>query len=115
MADNTNQPQPSLIGGHAQYVKGVAEVSPNTKSQCSHRVAIQTVLTATSQSTIGDVSGSHAWKSSGEQDKAAAMDTMKAAGEQRDESQGYGKVEEVAGKVTGCEGMQKEGAASKQE
>jgi uncharacterized protein YjbJ (UPF0337 family) len=68
-----------------------------------------------SQATIGDVSGSHAWKSSGEQDKAAALDTMKKAGEQRDQSQGYGKVEEVAGKVTGCEGMQKEGAASKQE
>lgn len=61
------------------------------------------------------MSGSHAWKSSGEQDKAAAIDTMKTAGEQRDTNQGYGKVEEVAGKVAGCEGMQKEGAASKQE
>lgn len=40
---------------------------------------------------------------------------MKKAGEQRDTSQGYGKVEELAGKVTGCEGMQKEGAASKTE
>ena len=39
---------------------------------------------------------------------------MKAAGEQRDTTtQGYGKAEELAGKVTGCEGMQKEGAASK--
>ncbi|KAK0387071.1 hypothetical protein NLU13_5384 [Sarocladium strictum] len=88
MAENINQP--SLVGGHAQYVKGVAEA------------------------TIGDVSGSHAWKSSGEQDKAAGVDTMKKAGELRDQTQGYGKVEEVAGKVTGCEGMQKEGAASQQ-
>lgn len=40
---------------------------------------------------------------------------MKKAGEQRDPSQGYGKVEEVAGKITGCEGMQQEGAASKQD
>ena len=41
------------------------------------------------------------------------MATMKAAGEQRDASaQGYGKVEEVAGNLTGCQGMQKEGAAS---
>lgn len=40
---------------------------------------------------------------------------MKKAGEQRDTSQGYGKAEEIAGKVTGCEGMQKEGAASKNE
>jgi len=38
---------------------------------------------------------------------------MKAASEGRDATQGYGKVEEVAGKVTGCEGMQEEGAASK--
>lgn len=40
---------------------------------------------------------------------------MKKAGEQRDASQGYGKLEEIAGKATGCEGMQKEGAASKEE
>ena len=72
-------------------------------------------MSLASQATIGDVSGSHAWKSSGEQDKAAALDTMKKAGEQRDPSQGYGKVEEVAGKITGCEGMQQEGAASKQD
>lgn len=38
---------------------------------------------------------------------------MKAASEGRDPTQGYGKVEETAGKVTGCEGMQQEGAASK--
>ena len=38
---------------------------------------------------------------------------MKQAGEQRDPSHGYGRVEEVAGKVTGCDGMRKEGAASK--
>lgn len=38
---------------------------------------------------------------------------MQRAGENRDTSQGYGKAEEMAGKLTGCEGMQKEGAASK--
>lgn len=44
------------------------------------------------------------------------MATMKKAGEQRDaQTQGYGKFEEAAGKLTGCEGMQKEGAASKQD
>jgi uncharacterized protein YjbJ (UPF0337 family) len=42
------------------------------------------------------------------------MAAMKQAGENRDSSQGYGKAEEMAGKVTGCEGMQKEGAASAQ-
>lgn len=41
------------------------------------------------------------------------MATMKAAGEQRDAStQGFGRAEEIAGKVAGCEGMQQEGAAS---
>jgi uncharacterized protein YjbJ (UPF0337 family) len=40
------------------------------------------------------------------------MSIMKTAGEQRDASQGYGKVEELAGRVTGCDGMRKEGAES---
>jgi uncharacterized protein YjbJ (UPF0337 family) len=39
---------------------------------------------------------------------------MKAASANRDPQQsGFGKVEEVAGKLTGCEGMEKEGAQSK--
>ena len=70
------------------------------------------MLTPT-QSTIGSVTGSQPWKDSGEQDKAAGADQMKRAGEQRDTSQGFGKVEEVAGKAVGCEGMEEEGAASK--
>ncbi|KAF7538066.1 hypothetical protein G7054_g3277 [Neopestalotiopsis clavispora] len=90
MSQNNQSEQPSLIGGHVEYVKGAAE------------------------STIGSVTGSHAWQSSGEQAKAQATGVMKAAGEARDASQqGYGKAEEIAGKVTGCEGMQKEGLASK--
>jgi len=40
---------------------------------------------------------------------------MRAAAENRDPVRdGYGKVEEVAGRVTGCEGMAREGAASKE-
>ena len=96
MASNTNnQPQsqenqqPGLLAGHAEYIKGVAETA------------------------VGSVTGSHAWKSSGEQDKAHAVHAMKAAGEKRDPaSQGFGKVEEMAGRATGCAGMEKEGAAS---
>ena len=38
---------------------------------------------------------------------------MKAAGENRDSSQGFGKAEEIAGKVAGCEGMEREGKESK--
>lgn len=41
------------------------------------------------------------------------MAAMHEAGERRDPSHGYGRVEEMAGRVAGCEGMQKEGAASK--
>lgn len=38
---------------------------------------------------------------------------MKAASEARDaSSHGYGKVEEVAGRAVGCEGMVKEGETS---
>ncbi|CRK15609.1 hypothetical protein BN1723_010737, partial [Verticillium longisporum] len=78
---NTNQ-QPGLVAGHAEYIKGAAE------------------------SAIGSVTGSHAWTSSGEQDKAHAASSMKAAAEARDAStQGYGKIEEAAGKTFGCEGI----------
>ncbi|ROV98023.1 hypothetical protein VMCG_07080 [Cytospora schulzeri] len=87
MASNQNQ-QPGLIGAHAEYVKGATEAA------------------------IGAVTGSQAWTASGEQDKAHAVSDMKAASEGRDASGGYGKVEEVAGKAVGCEGMVKEGETS---
>lgn len=68
------------------------------------------------QATIGKAIGSDAWTSSGEQAKASGVSTMKAASEARDAgAQGYGKVEEVAGKAVGCEGMVKEGGESKTE
>jgi uncharacterized protein YjbJ (UPF0337 family) len=73
---------------------------------------VPVLLTNYNQSTIGDITGNQAWKASGEQDKAAAQATMQQAGEQRDSSQGYGKAEEMAGKLTGCEGMKDEGAQS---
>ncbi|KAG6007689.1 hypothetical protein E4U21_005650 [Claviceps maximensis] len=88
MSDSTPQ-QPGLIQGHVQYVKGVAEA------------------------TIGNVTGSGPWKASGEEDKEAGVSAMKEAAEKRDAStQGYGKVEELAGKLAGCDGMKQEGAES---
>ncbi|KAI1186873.1 hypothetical protein F5B17DRAFT_402092 [Nemania serpens] len=90
MSSNKND-QPSLLSGHAEYVKGATEA------------------------TIGNVTGSHAWKSSGEQAKAHAVDVMKAAGEQRDPSHGFGVAEQKLGEATGCKGMAHEGAASKRE
>ncbi|KAF2706916.1 hypothetical protein K504DRAFT_459347 [Pleomassaria siparia CBS 279.74] len=84
------QQQPGLVASHAQYVKGAAEEA------------------------IGNVTGAHAWKSSGVQDKEAAVADMKKAGEARDATQkGFGGVEEKVGGLVGCEGMQKEGAESK--
>ncbi|KAF1814289.1 hypothetical protein P152DRAFT_374446, partial [Eremomyces bilateralis CBS 781.70] len=77
---------PSLVTSHAQYARGMAEA------------------------TIGQLSGSEAWKATGAQDKVTAMDHMKRAEQQREgENKGFGKPEEVAGKVVGCEGMKEEG------
>lgn len=69
------------------------------------------------QEQIGNLTGSAAWTDSGAEQKQAGMDEMKAAGEKRDQdpqNHGMGKTEEIAGKLTGCEGMEKEGAASTQ-
>jgi len=93
MSSNTPTPQkqPGLVAAHAEYIKGATE------------------------STIGSLTGSQAWTASGEQDKAHAKVSMQAANQNRDPARdGYGKVEEVAGKLTGCEGMRQEGAASAQ-
>ncbi|KAL7902759.1 hypothetical protein HDV63DRAFT_407577 [Trichoderma sp. SZMC 28014] len=87
-SNNNPEQQTSLMGGHAQYLKGVGEAA------------------------VGSISGSKAWTDSGVHDKEAGLAAMKKAGEQRDVNQGYGRAEEWAGKLTGCEGMQKEGFAS---
>jgi len=81
--------KPGLVASHAQYVKGQAV------------------------DAVGSITGSTEWKESGHQQKQEAIENMKAASEGRDpKSDGYGKAEELAGKVAGCEGMEKEGAAS---
>jgi len=90
-SSNPPQNQPGMVAAHAEYIKGATE------------------------STIGNLTGSHAWTSSGEQDKAHAKASLQAASQNRDPARdGYGKVEEMAGKLTGCEGMRQEGAASAQ-
>ncbi|KAK5115954.1 hypothetical protein LTR62_000410 [Meristemomyces frigidus] len=87
---SSNDQQSSLIGGHAQYVKGAAE------------------------GVVGSVTGAEAWKTSAEQDKSAGIDAMKQASANRDpQRDGFGSVEQMAGKAAGCEGMEKEGAESK--
>jgi len=78
-----------MISGHAQYAKGYAE------------------------ETIGNVTGSKEWQESGKKDISEAISEMKAASQQNSsEPTGTGvggKIEEMAGKVAGCEGMEKEG------
>ncbi|KAJ4380427.1 hypothetical protein N0V86_003782 [Didymella sp. IMI 355093] len=91
MDQSNNTENPGLIAGHAQYVKGAAE------------------------GLVGSVTGNQAWATSGEQDKNQAIDAMKAASENRDPNQGLGGVEQAAGNLVGCEGMQKEGEASKKQ
>jgi hypothetical protein len=77
---------------------------------------VRSANSSVSQSSAGAVTGSEAWKQSGEQQKEAGIEEMKAASAGRDpQTQGFGKVEELAGKAAGCEGMEKEGAASKTE
>ncbi|KAL1842572.1 hypothetical protein VTJ49DRAFT_4855 [Mycothermus thermophilus] len=84
------QSQTGLLAGHAEWIKGAAE------------------------STIGSLTGSRSWRESGEQDKAHARAALQAAVEHRDPAKsGYGRAEEIAGRLTGCEGMRHEGAASK--
>ena len=104
---------PGLVSSHAQYVKGAAEVRDNSPFQPFH---IQSEALTSSQETIGNVTGSEPWKASGAQDKEQAVDAMKAASANRDPSQqGMGGIEEKAGNLVGCEGMQKEGAESKKD
>ena len=67
------------------------------------------------QGVVGSVTGSADWQNSAETDKQQGIDTMKAAGQNRDPNQsGFGKAEELAGKAVGCEGMENEGEQSKQ-
>lgn len=119
---NVNENTPGLIASHAQYVKGAAEVrltfhpSPfPLKPLTAHSVQYEKeILKRHHQETIGNVTGSDAWKNSGVQDKEHAIGDMKAASAKRDAtSQGLGGVEEKAGSLVGCEGMVKEGAESK--
>tara|TARA_R110002003_G_scaffold30_3_gene1834 strand:+ start:36450 stop:36791 length:342 start_codon:yes stop_codon:yes gene_type:complete len=109
-----NQNQPGLVASHAQFMKGAAEVSQTDAQHCLG-LLLPRPLTLL-QETIGNVTGNQAWKASGVQDKEQAVDAMKAASANRDANQqGFGGIEEKAGSLVGCEGMQKEGAESKKQ
>ncbi|EXJ55671.1 hypothetical protein A1O7_08600 [Cladophialophora yegresii CBS 114405] len=80
-SNQSSDSQPSMIGGHAKYVQGVVS------------------------STLG--------YESGEQTKAEAVQEMKDAKAHSEgqpaQSSILGTVENAAGKLTGCEGMEQEG------
>ena len=79
MADNNNA---SLIGGHAQYVKGTVEEA------------------------IGNVTGSQDWKDSGVHDKQEAVEKMRAANQgPTDNALISGTTEKKIGNMVGCQGM----------
>lgn len=113
---SSNEQNPSLVGGHAQYVKGAAEVSSTPRPRKNPPYPLQAFLiTIVHQGAVGTVTGADDWKSSAEQDKQAGIEAMKQASANRDPNEsGFGKAEELAGKAAGCEGMEKEGAESKQ-
>ena len=67
------------------------------------------------QETIGNLTGSQPWQSSGSEAKNAGIQEMKEAGRKRDQDSaqhGLGSVEKIAGQAVGCEGMEKEGGQS---
>lgn len=85
---STGTPNQSMIGGHAQWVKGMV----NEK--------------------IGQATGSEEWKASGRADMMEGTGAMKQAHAERgppNPGSATGKIEEAAGKATGCPGMVKEG------
>jgi uncharacterized protein YjbJ (UPF0337 family) len=66
------------------------------------------------QETIGNLTGSEDWKTTGQHDKDAAVKDMRAANEASGDQPGVGgarlgKVEESLGSAVGCEGMMSEG------
>ncbi|CAK4028655.1 Hypothetical predicted protein [Lecanosticta acicola] len=113
MSDSNN---PTLIGGHAQYVKGQAEVIKQNRVRRKQISLSLMYGIEIEQATVGSVTGSAEWQQSGEHDKKAGVDAMKAASANRDpNATGFGKAEELAGKAVGCEGMEEEGKQSKTE
>ncbi|MCJ1308774.1 hypothetical protein MMC25_002428 [Agyrium rufum] len=90
MADSNNA---SMIHGHAAYVAGAA------------------------QEQVGNLSGSEAWRQSGQEAKEAAVNEMRSAKEASGGLQDrgdttMGKVEKSVGSAVGCEGMVEEGGSS---
>ncbi|KAL2038809.1 hypothetical protein N7G274_008567 [Stereocaulon virgatum] len=90
--DAPNSSNPSMIHGHAAYVAGAVK------------------------ETIGSYTSTD-MQNAGASDKEAAVEEMRAAKQLSDQQGGevsknptLGEVEQTIGSVTGCEGMEEEGA-----
>lgn len=90
--DSNPPSDPSMLHGHAAYVAAAAK------------------------ETIGSYASTD-MQNAGASDKQAAVEEMRAAKQASDEQGGQvsknetlGKVEQTLGGVTGCEGMEEEGA-----
>ncbi|KIW00725.1 uncharacterized protein PV09_07710 [Verruconis gallopava] len=92
----------------AEYAKGAATARlPQPTVVCPAETATANDFL---QEAMGSATGSRERKDSGAEAKRHAVDAMKAASAERNpQKDGYGRAEEVAGKVTGCTGMQSEG------
>jgi uncharacterized protein YjbJ (UPF0337 family) len=78
--DRQARGEPSMLSGHAQYVKGAVE------------------------QTLGSMIGSESLKKTGQEDKEAGVTEMKAAYHGQDDWMSP-ELEKKLGKVIGCEGM----------
>jgi len=85
----SGNPDASLVGGHAKFVKGYVEES------------------------VGGITGSKEWQESGKKLSSEGVEEMKAANANNKSepvaSGVGGRIEQMAGSATGCTGMEEEG------
>jgi len=94
-SSTTDPNSASMLHGHVAYVSGAVK------------------------ETIGNLTSSQPWQATGQADKSAAVDEMRAAKEASGanntsttgsgQNPTVGKIEELAGRAAGCEGMVEEG------
>lgn len=118
-ANQNRGENPSQLSGHIQYVKGAASVS--FFLFFFFLLVLSSTDNSLNQEMIGNTLDSASWKDSGRQDKEAAIGQMRAAKQQGDEEIDYserkasslsteGKLQNAAGGLMGCGGMQERGS-----
>ena len=102
-------PPPRVILSYQSHLPNLPPTRPSPHRTCQLPPGRRT--NDPPQETIGNLSGSAPWQAAGQDDKAAAVEEMRAAKQTTVETQNptVGKVEEMLGKGVGCEGMVEEG------